>query len=72
MHRKTKSYKHDVRCLAKCSLLYFFFSNYVSVGKDRSGLMQKVKMGTSNCYVNIKLMELLSNVNVPENAQTGT
>lgn len=37
-----------------------------------TGLLRKVKMGTSNYYVNIKLMELLSNVNVPENAQTGT
>ena len=31
-----------------------------------TGLLQKVKMGTSNYYVNIKLMELLANVNVPE------
>ena len=37
-----------------------------------TGLLQKVKMGTSNYYVNLKLMELLANVNVPENAKTGT
>lgn len=37
-----------------------------------TGLLQKVKMGTSNYYVNIKLMELLANVNVPENAKKGT
>lgn len=37
-----------------------------------TGLLKKVKMGTSNYYVNLKLMELLANVNVPENAKTGT
>lgn len=37
-----------------------------------TGLLQKVKMGTSNYYVNTRLMELLANVNVPENAQMGT
>ena len=37
-----------------------------------TGLLQKVKMGTSNYYVNTRLMELLANVNVPENAEMGT
>lgn len=37
-----------------------------------TGLLQKVKMGTSNYYVNTKLMELLANVNVPENSKSGT
>ena len=35
-------------------------------------LARIVKMGTSNYYVNLKLMELLANVNVPENAKSGT
>lgn len=36
------------------------------------GLVEKVKMGTSNYYVNVQLMNLLSNVNVPENEVLGT
>lgn len=30
-----------------------------------TGLLKKVKMGTSNYYINIRLMELFANVNVP-------
>ena len=46
-------------------------SKYLDMIVD-TGLLQKMKMGTSNYYVNIRLMELLANVNVPENAKTGT
>ncbi|MDD6584006.1 MAG: Fic family protein [Bacteroidales bacterium] len=36
------------------------------------GLLEKVKLGTSNYYVNAPLVALLSRVNVPENGKTGT
>lgn len=36
------------------------------------GLLQKVKMGTSNYYINTRLMNLLANVNVPETAISST
>lgn len=35
------------------------------------GLLQKVKMGTSNYYINTRLMNLLANVNAPETAISG-
>ena len=35
------------------------------------GLLEKVKLGTSNYYVNAPLVALLSRVTVPENVQTG-
>ena len=37
-----------------------------------AGLLRKIKLGTSNYYVNTKLMNLLANAYVPEKDKTGT
>ena len=36
-----------------------------------AGLLRKIKLGTSNYYVNTKLMNLLANAYVPEKGKTG-